>query len=154
MQAHTGLPFSIKVYGRDSTGAVYSDHFFMGGGQGAGHWGDGKSALLWPTSAANTSVELFETRAPVLIVEKTLVTDSGGPGRNRGGLGTRTRMRKLVDDGLPTSVAIHPEGVGVEAPGLFGGQQGSMGPWRGAGCRRRDEARLRRRRTRRPDRHQ
>jgi 5-oxoprolinase (ATP-hydrolysing)/N-methylhydantoinase A len=125
VQAHTGLPFSLKVYGRDRNGAIYSDNFFMGGGQGGGHWGDGKSALLWPTSAANTSIELFETRTPMLVVEKSLVVDSGGPGRSRGGLGTRTRMRKLKNDGLPISVSIRPEGVGVEAPGLFGGLQGT-----------------------------
>jgi 5-oxoprolinase (ATP-hydrolysing)/N-methylhydantoinase A len=124
VQAHTGLPVSIKVHGHDTTGHLYSDHFFMGGGQGAGARGDGKSALLWPTSAANTSIELFETRSPVLVVEKSLITDSGGQGRQRGGLGTRTRMRKLHDDGLPTLASVAAEGVGVHAPGLFGGEQG------------------------------
>ena len=130
VQAHTGLPVSIKVHGLDAAGRLYSDHFFMGGGQGAGERGDGKSALLWPTSAANTSIELFETRAPVLVVEKSLIEGSGGPGRRRGGLGTRTRMRKLHDDGRPTQASVAAEGVGVKAPGLFGGQQG--GPARGA----------------------
>ena len=37
----------------------------MGGGQGASQRGDGKSGLLFPTSAANTSVELLESRVPV-----------------------------------------------------------------------------------------
>ncbi|MFC0385857.1 hydantoinase B/oxoprolinase family protein [Muricoccus vinaceus] len=130
VQAHTGLPVSVKVHGLDKEGRLYADHFFMGGGQGAGERGDGKSALLWPTSAANTSVELFETRSPVLVVEKSLVEDSGGPGRHRGGLGTRTRMRKLYDDGLPTQASVAAEGVGVDSPGLFGGLQG--GAARGA----------------------
>jgi 5-oxoprolinase (ATP-hydrolysing)/N-methylhydantoinase A len=124
VQAHTGLPKSINIYGQDARGAIYSDHFFSGGGQGASQQGDGKSALLWPTSAANTSIELLETRAPVLILEKTLVADSGGAGRTRGGLGTRIRLRKLYDDGLPTLATVYPEGVGVGAPGLFGGQEG------------------------------
>jgi len=124
VQAHTGLPVSIKVHGLDARGRLYADHFFMGGGQGAGAAADGKSALLWPTSAANTSIELFETRVPVLVVEKALVADSGGPGRQRGGLGTRTRMRKLHDDGRPTQASVAAEGVGVDSPGLFGGLQG------------------------------
>ncbi|MDJ0388814.1 hydantoinase B/oxoprolinase family protein [Roseomonas sp. E05] len=124
VQAHTGLPVSVRVFGKETTGRSYADHFFMGGGQGGSAGTDGKSALLWPTSAANTSIELFETRAPVLIVEKSLVADSGGPGRRRGGLGTRTRMRKLHDDGQPTLFSVYPEGVEVEAPGLFGGLQG------------------------------
>ncbi|MGN6771916.1 MAG: hydantoinase B/oxoprolinase family protein [Rhizobiaceae bacterium] len=126
VQAHTGLPVSVKVYGKDADGSTFSDHFFMGGGQGASAGSDGKSALLWPTSAANTSVELFETRAPILITEKALIKDSGGPGRHRGGLGTRTRMRKLYDDGLPALAAVWPEGVDVDAPGLFGGRQGNL----------------------------
>jgi 5-oxoprolinase (ATP-hydrolysing)/N-methylhydantoinase A len=130
VQAHTGLPVSVKVHGLDAKGRLYADHFFMGGGQGASAAHDGKSALLWPTSAANTSIELFETRSPVLVVEKSLVVDSGGAGQHRGGLGTRTRMRKLHDDGLPTQASVAAEGVGVDSPGLFGGLQG--GAARGA----------------------
>ncbi len=124
VQAHTGLPVAMTMYGRDAQGELYSDHFFVGGGQGGSAGSDGKSALLWPTSAANTSIELMETRAPVLVMEKSYVTDSGGAGQHRGGLGTRTRLRKLYDDGLPTLVSVYPEGVGVQSPGLFGGQPG------------------------------
>jgi 5-oxoprolinase (ATP-hydrolysing)/N-methylhydantoinase A len=124
VQAATGLPHAVNIYGRDSSGTIYADHFFMGGGQGGSAHGDGKSALLYPTSAANTSVELMETRAPVLVVEKALVTDSGGAGKHRGGLGVRTRLRKLHDDGRPTLFSIYPEGVGVATAGLFGGQAG------------------------------
>jgi 5-oxoprolinase (ATP-hydrolysing) len=129
VQAATGLPHAMTIYGRDAGGRVYSDHFFMGGGQGASAHRDGKSALLYPTSAANTSIELLETRAPVLVLEKTLVADSGGAGRLRGGLGTRTRLRKLYEDGLPTQFSIYPEGVGIATEGLHGGRAG--GPARG-----------------------
>jgi 5-oxoprolinase (ATP-hydrolysing)/N-methylhydantoinase A len=102
----------------------------MGGGQGGSARGDGKSGLLWPTSAANTSIELFETRVPVLVLEKTYLPDSGGPGRHRGGLGQRVRLRKLADDGLATLVAVYPEGVNNIPEGLFGGHAG--GAARGA----------------------
>ncbi len=124
VQANTGLPVAATIYGRDAEGGTYSDMLFMGGGQGASSHGDGKSGLLWPTSAANTSIELFETRVPVLVLEKTYVTDSGGPGRHRGGLGQRVALRKLADDGLATFVAVYPEGVGATNPGLFGGAPG------------------------------
>jgi 5-oxoprolinase (ATP-hydrolysing) len=124
VQAATGLPHAISIYGREEDGHIYSDHFFMGGGQGASAAGDGKSALLYPTSAANTSVELMESRAPVLVMEKALITDSGGPGTQRGGLGVRTRLRKLHDDGLPTLFSVYPEGVRVAPEGLFGGFPG------------------------------
>ncbi len=124
VQAATGLPHAVNIYGRDSTGHTYADHFFMGGGQGASARSDGKSALLYPTSASNTSIELLETRAPVLVLEKTFVPDSGGPGQHRGGLGVRTSLRKLHDDGLPTLFSIYPEGVGITNEGLFGGRHG------------------------------
>jgi 5-oxoprolinase (ATP-hydrolysing) len=124
VQALTGLPHSISIYGRERNGYVYTDHFFMGGGQGACARTDGKSALLYPTSAANTSVELMESRAPVLVVEKSLITDSGGAGTQRGGLGVRTRLRKLYDDGSPILFSVYPEGVGVATEGLFGGRSG------------------------------
>ena len=123
-QAHTGLPVAVNIYGRDAEGRIYSDHLFMGGGQGASSRKDGKSALLWPTSAANTSVELFETRVPVLVLEKAYITDSGGGGRHRGGLGTRVRLQKLYNDGLETLFSIYPEGVDIELDGLFGGHAG------------------------------
>ena len=125
VQAMTGLPVSISIYGHDAERQLYSDHLFMGGGQGGSARRDGKSGLLWPTSAANTSIELLETRVPVLVVEKAYVMDSGGPGRSRGGLGQRVRVRKLFDDGLPTLTALYPEGVRVQTPGLFGGHPGA-----------------------------
>jgi 5-oxoprolinase (ATP-hydrolysing)/N-methylhydantoinase A len=124
VQAATGLPVAINVYGREASGHVYADHFFMGAGQGGSQHGDGKSALLYPTSAANTSVELMEARAPILVLEKSFVTDSGGPGKYRGGCGVRTRLRKLHDDGLPTLASVYPEGVGVTVQGLLGGLAG------------------------------
>ncbi len=126
VQAATGLPVAASVYGHDGAGGIYSDLLFMGGGQGASSKRDGKSGLLWPTSAANTSIELFETRAPALVIEKTYVTDSGGPGRQRGGLGQRVRLRKLADDGLATLISVYPEGVGTPQPGLAGGLAGAL----------------------------
>lgn len=124
VQAFTGLPMGAAAYGRDAAGGTFNDHLFQGGGQGAGAHGDGKSALLFPTSAANTSIEMFETRVPLLVEEKSLIPDSGGPGRYRGGLGQRIRVRKLNDDDRPALMGIHPQGMLVDIPGLFGGLAG------------------------------
>lgn len=126
VQAFTGLPVAAHVYGRDSTGHTYSDMLLNGGGQGAGSKSDGKSGLLYPTSAANASIETFESRVPVLVLEKSYVEDSGGAGRQRGGLGQRLRLRKLHDDGLPTLMALYPEGVDNPVEGLFGGHAGGL----------------------------
>ena len=153
VQAATGLPVAINIYGREANGTVYADHFFMGAGQGASQHGDGKSALLYPTSAANTSVELMEMRAPVLVLEKSFVTDSGGPGEHRGGCGVRTRLRKLHDDGLPTLASVYPEGVGVTVEGSARRPAWRRRARRGARSRRQRDARLRHRRTRHADAH-
>ena len=124
VQAFTGLPSSALFYGVGPDGIFYSDHLFQGGGQGASEHGDGHSALLYPTSAGNTSVELFETRVPALVIEKAFMTDSGGPGRRRGGLGQVISARKLEDDGKPSQVGLYPTGVLKPVPGLFGGKPG------------------------------
>jgi 5-oxoprolinase (ATP-hydrolysing) len=124
VQGFTGMPMGAGVYGREQDGRAFNDHLFQGGGQGAGEACDGKSALLFPTSAGNTSVEMFETRTPMLVECKELIPDSGGPGRHRGGLGQRMRVRKLYDDGQPAFVGLHPQGIEVETPGLFGGRAG------------------------------
>ena len=121
VQAATGLPFTSNMYGKNTDGTPFGDVFFTGGGQGASSEADGKSGILWPTSAANTSIELFEARVPVLILEKSFIPDSGGPGEFRGGLAQRVRFRKLHDDGQPLMATIYPEGVTHPAPGLFGG---------------------------------
>ncbi len=153
VQAATGLPVAINVYGREANGHVYADHFFMGAGQGASRHGDGKSALLYPTSAANTSVELMEARAPVLVLEKSFVTDSGGAGEHRGGCGVRTRLRKLHDDGLPMLASVYPEGVGVTVRGPARRPCGRWRARRGARSERQRGARLRHRRAGHADAH-
>lgn len=119
VQSFTGMPMPVNAYGDG-----FNDSLFQGGGQGAGAHGDGKSALLFPTSAAATPVEMFESRTEVLVEAKELITDSGGPGRHRGGLGQRVRVRKRVDDGRPVELSVTPQGVQVEVPGLFGGEAG------------------------------
>ncbi|WP_066819165.1 hydantoinase B/oxoprolinase family protein [Sphingomonas mali] len=128
VQAFTGVAVNPRLYGLDAQGQIYAEIFFAGGGQGASAHGDGKSGLLYPTSAANTSTELFEARVPVLVLEKNYVADSGGAGEYRGGLGQRMRFRKLHGDGLETQVSFFPDTV--EQEGLFGGRPGAPGAGR------------------------
>ena len=124
VQAHTGLPVAVFVYGLGPDGRAYNDHIFMGGGQGGSANGDGKSGLMWPTSAANTPIELFETRTPAIVLEKAYLPDTGGPGAQRGGLGQFVRFRKLARDGRNLLAGVYPEGVGLSYEGLDGGRPG------------------------------
>jgi 5-oxoprolinase (ATP-hydrolysing) len=124
VQANTGLPVAVFVYGRGADGRTYNDHLFMGGGQGASAKADGKSGLMWPTSAANTPIELFEARTPAVCLEKAFLPDTGGAGAHRGGLGQIVRFRKLSTDGHATLAGVYPEGRYMTYAGLAGGSSG------------------------------
>lgn len=124
--AHTGLPSLLTVYGKTPEGKVFYDHLLSGGGQGGSFVKDGESSVLWPTSAATSSIELLESRSPVVVLEKGFVTDSGGAGEYRGGLGARIRLTKRYDDGTPVTVFVSPEGVHAPIEGLFGGSAGLL----------------------------
>jgi 5-oxoprolinase (ATP-hydrolysing) len=134
VRAFWGLPFIVTWNVTNPDGSTYADMVFSGGGQGASSGGDGKSGLIWPTSAANTSLEMFEVRMPILVLEKTFTPDSGGAGKFRGGLGARIRLRKLEDDGVKMVAAVFPETVEVQHPGLFGGHSGGMASARVVGA--------------------
>ncbi|MDR7460393.1 MAG: hydantoinase B/oxoprolinase family protein [Armatimonadota bacterium] len=124
VQAFTGLPGVCTAYGRDERGETFNDHIMFGGGQGASAHGDGYAALMYPTSAGNVPVEMFEQRTPLLVERKELIPGSGGPGRHRGGLGQEVILRKLYDDGLPVLVNVLPHGTDSPQPGLLGGGPG------------------------------
>jgi len=126
VQAFTGLPGVCAAYGYDAGGQTYNDHIMFGGGQGGGASGDGQAALMYPTSAGNVPVEMFEQRTPLLVERKEFIPDSGGPGFHRGGLGQRVVVRKLHNSDLPVIVTIAPHGMDSPVPGLLGGRPGGQ----------------------------
>jgi N-methylhydantoinase B len=98
---------------------------FHSGGTGARPGKDGLSATAFPSGVRNTPVEINETIAPIVIWEKEFRTDSGGPGRYRGGLGQVMSIGHLK--GAPWDIlamfdrCIHP------ARGRGGGDSGQKG---------------------------
>ena len=69
-------------------------------------------------------VEVFETRYPWITEEFSLVPDSGGPGKTRGGLGTQKKIRCLdaeITCSQLTDRHVH------RAYGLNGGSEGTPG---------------------------
>lgn len=124
VQAFTGLSVATSVYGYDASGNAFNGFMIPAGGQGASAHGDGKSALLFPTSAANVSVEMFETRTLLLVEQKNLLPDSGGPGKFRGGLGQRVQIRKLYADGCPVLLSLYPQCMRSTLSGMLGGEPG------------------------------
>ena len=125
IRAHTGYPVSFKTYGHTSEGDAFNDHMFQGGGQGASSREDGQSALLFPTSAGNVSVEMFEMRTGFLVEEKEFIPDSGGPGKFRGALGQRVTIRRRPkESGGQYFIGVWPTGLRYDTPGLNGGGHG------------------------------
>ena len=133
VQAFTGLPASGMAYGRDGRGRIFNDHIMFAGGQGGSRHGDGHAALMYPTSAGNVPVEMFEQRTPLLVERKELIPDTGGPGMHRGGLGQRLVLRKATHDVLPALVNVLPHGMGAPMVGLLGGAQGGQASFSGTG---------------------
>jgi len=95
---------------------------------GAGSERDGEYVFIFPANGANTPVEIFESDTPLIIEERELLPDSGGAGRQKGGLGRRVIFR--VPDGEDTTLS--PVSLGIQSgrfryppEGLFGGENGS-----------------------------
>ena len=97
------------------------------GGLGARATKDGVSAMACHvTNVANPPVEVTEIEAPVLILERALRLDSGGPGRYRGGLGQVYSWRSLARD---VRFSWTSQKTRVPPQGLFKGKPGQGGRW-------------------------
>jgi len=97
------------------------------GGLGARASKDGISAMACHvTNVANPPVEVTEIGAPVLILERSLRPDSGGPGQHRGGLGQIYIWKSLAHD---VRFSWTSQKTKVPPQGLFGGHPGKTGRW-------------------------
>lgn len=110
------------------TGEYYANYHLEDSGWGAKSYDDGNDATIVKNgNCRNTPVEIFETRFPLVTVEYSLVQDSGGPGRHRGGLGTR-RVLRIVDGAEVTvSALLDRTKEGFHAWGLDRGLGGGNG---------------------------
>jgi N-methylhydantoinase B len=95
-----GMGASARRDGPDATGALF---------------GGGRNII--------PQVEPIEARLPVRVEEVSLIPDSGGAGRHRGGLGTRTVIRMLEDARVDT----RGDRLNSPPPGASGGEPGRAG---------------------------
>lgn len=108
--------------------APASGQFFIGfvgpsgGGWGAKRSEDGMSGVVCSNDGDthNSPCEQLETKYPILIERHALRTDSGGAGRQRGGLGTETVVRARS----PLTVDIQSDRMQCAPWGLEGGAEG------------------------------
>ena len=107
------------------TGRPYVYLETLGGGMGGRADRDGKDGVqVHITNTSNLPVEAIEMEYPLRVEEYSLVEDSGGAGRWRGGLGLRRVVR-------PVGHACEFSGVGerfrLAPPGIFGAEPGRPG---------------------------
>lgn len=125
VQAGSGLACLLTTTGTLADGQAFSDHLFLAGGQGASAGSAGRPALIFPTSAGNTSIEMLEQRSPVLVEHKGYAEGTGGEGDYRGGDGERLALRAAPDHPASVQASVLPEGLRSRPPGLLGGEPGT-----------------------------
>lgn len=93
-----------------------------GGGWGAKRDEDGMNGVVCSNDGDthNSPVEQMESKYPILIERHSLRTDSGGAGRQRGGLGTEVVVRALA----PVTVDVQADRMHCPPWGLHGGLAG------------------------------
>ncbi|MET8987691.1 hydantoinase B/oxoprolinase family protein [Nonomuraea wenchangensis] len=115
-------PFSIAA-----VGAPYWIHLaYDFGGVGARRGLDGPDATGVHFGVGRNSVpqaEPVESRCPLVVESIETIPDSGGPGRWRGGLGSRTVYRFLAD----CHVTTRGDRLRLPPPGRDGGLPGRLG---------------------------
>jgi len=124
--ADSGSPiWNVYFKGVDRSNRKFVKMFFMSGGYGARAQSDGPACLSFPTNIANNPIEQFENQTPMLVTEKSLITDSGGAGMYRGGLGQRLSFRSLSPE--PLTFMIRHERIKYPPRGFLGGIDGRLG---------------------------
>ncbi len=117
-----GVIGGLNVFATDpETGKTHHSWFFNGGGMGAGANVDGNATTIYPSSASNVPIELFEVAVPILVEAKEWLPDSGGPGRQRGGLGLQMSFRALQDHPIVPTASTWLHGQNIPPFGLQGG---------------------------------
>ena len=120
-----GTPAQTNIfYGKRFNGKPWLTMIIRGGGMGAGSKMDGHHCAIFPANGANTPAEIFESDTPLIVEERSLICDSGGPGKMRGGLGRKFVIRIPDDDTAPeppTSIAIQAGRYRYAPKGLYKG---------------------------------
>jgi N-methylhydantoinase B len=98
---------------------------FQVGGTGARPEQDGLSTVGFPSGVAGVPAEVIESLSPVVMRRRELWTDSGGAGKQRGGLGQLTEFTRRGEARWSVSPIL--DRTKYPAPGLLGGKSGAAG---------------------------
>ena len=111
--------------GRNDDGSPWTYVWFSAGGTGARPTKDGISATAFPSGISGVPAEVIESLSPVVMRQRELLCDSGGPGRFRGGCGQV--MRVTVRTPYPFTLSPLFDRTHVPAAGYEGGGSGGFG---------------------------
>lgn len=120
-------PIWMSVWRGESSGAAepFTFTLFQCGGAGARASKDGLSATGFPSGVAGVPAEVVEALAPLVVHRRELRTDSGGAGRQRGGLGQWSEVGYRGDGLWFLSPMV--DRTRHAAQGLAGGKPGAVG---------------------------
>jgi len=111
--------------GKDQVGKDFTYVFFSSGGMGARPDKDGISATAFPSGIQGVPAEIIENVSPLVMEQRALIPDSGGPGQHRGGLG-----QEMVLSVRTTEPVVHSamyDRTKFPALGFVGGKNGGLG---------------------------
>jgi N-methylhydantoinase B len=115
---------ALSLAGHRKDGSRWVMFSFFGGGHGGHPEGDGLNHGNAPISTATIPpAEILESAYPVMFNQWALRPDSGGPGRNRGGLGAIYQIELLEEN---ADVFLFGERGKYPPPGVVGGQPGAL----------------------------
>lgn len=120
---------NLQVYGVDADNEQFTtfmmDQCMLGGGARYGLDGANTTNVIGSTNTSIPNVELIERRYPIRYHHRSFHTESGGAGRQRGGIGGEFAFTPTEGE----SVTINPFQHRRDSPpfGLFGGEPGDCG---------------------------
>ena len=116
---------SAALSGLDPNATTFAIELTHNGGTGARPGADGLSATAWPSGVWGSQVEVTESTVPVRVRRRELIPDSGGAGRQRGGLGQIIELES--SEGRPIEFFASLERMKYPARGRAGGAAGRLG---------------------------
>jgi N-methylhydantoinase B len=116
---------ALSAAGKKRHGETFETVFMTSGGSGARQRQDGLDATAFPSGVKAMPIEVIEAGAPIVIWRKELRADSGGAGRQRGGVGQVVEVGSR--DGSAFQVLAMFERVAHPASGRDEGRAGAKG---------------------------
>ena len=116
--------WNLQFTGHDQAGDPFTYVWFSCGGTGARPTKDGLSATAFPSGIAGVPAEVIEQISPVVMHERSIRPDSGGPGQYRGGCGQRLVLS--VRTNQPYRFSPLFDRIHHAAKGANGGHDGAL----------------------------